>query len=152
MNHCHLSQTNERNWEILQLNACFLQSNSQLNNRTPSSWLSEDECGFALSMFTENITSSSPLSIYTLILTARNICGKRTRRTSNPLSQFRWRYVTFALSQNPEKPALIDHLVLLPLRIVYIDKYMDMKGGLGKGGMNWEIGIDIYTLQAKCIK
>ena len=151
MNHCHLSQTNERNWRILQLNTCFLPSNGQLNYHTPSSWSSEDECGFALSMFTENITFSSPLSSYILILTGKNICGKRTWRTGNPLSQFHWRYATFALSQNPEKPVLIDHLVLLPFRIIYIDKYVDTKGGDGVGwdelrDRGWHIHTAMYKI------
>ena len=32
------------------------------------------------------------------------------------------------------------------------NKSMDNKGGRGGGGMNWEIGIDIYTLLILCIK
>ena len=32
------------------------------------------------------------------------------------------------------------------------NKSMDTKGGKRVGGMNWEIGIDIYTLLILCIK
>ena len=31
------------------------------------------------------------------------------------------------------------------------NKHVDAKG-LGGGGMNWEVGIDIYTLVILCIK
>ena len=32
------------------------------------------------------------------------------------------------------------------------NKYMDTKGKRWGGGVNWEIGIDIYTLLILCIK
>ena len=31
-----------------------------------------------------------------------------------------------------------------------VNKYMDTKGGKGDG-MNWEIGVDIYTLRILCV-
>ena len=148
MNHCHLSQTNERNWRILQLNTCFLLSNGQLNNHTPSSWSSEDECGFALSMFTENITFSSPLSSYILIPTGRNICGKRPWRTGDPLS-ISLTLCYLCIKPEPWETCTHRSPCSAPLKNYLYWQICGHKGR-GWGGMNWEIGVDIYILL--CIK
>lgn len=62
------SFTNEWNpWVIVQMNACSTLNNRQLNNHTAFCWLSKNECGFVLYVFTENVTVNSQLSNHTTI-------------------------------------------------------------------------------------
>ena len=70
-------------------------------------------------------------------------------RGSNPgLLHFRWILYQLSHQRSPEKGT--DELICkVEIETHLENKYMDTKRGR-KGGMNWESGIDIYTLI--CIK
>lgn len=115
------SLTNEWNpWVILSpAECCSTLSNSQLNNHPSSSWLPEDECGFALYVFAENITFNSPLSHHTINPTGREIyAGGPGGHASLSLS---FANVILLLHQNPEKTEFSDLLVLLHLELFILN-------------------------------
>lgn len=100
----------------LLLKTCPTLNNRQLNNHTASSWLSKNECGFALCVFTENVTINYQLSNHNTIPIGRNIYGGGTEGHAVPLH-----YFTFVLNQNSEKTVFSDNRVLPHLELFILN-------------------------------